>query len=504
MLLYIMKKYKMLLLIILLMLLFIMISNKCYIETYENYNEKKVIEFVPIILWKNDKGLYDIIKNEFNIVDTFSFTFNENNLRKKLEELYYPHKISIDDSRIKSKNIKILILEMKDPIYKIGSRNEHKNKPLNQTIIEFKENTRKKYNFTFFHSADFLNESQHTYKIFDIKKYITNELFINIDDLRGVIWLNKISDKYCLKNITETPHYLYLNDQKEYYEKYVTEIDNLHSTNIYNSLITSINSDKININNITISVSYHTDINKYVILDGFHRSCIYLNNNINYIKCRLTNQNQFLNLKNRYAHEHYFDFEKTMIELEKNNVRYVIIRGFNKLPITPDTDLDIVCHPEDLDKVKDIMLKELHLMNSKIIQIGLEKVNYVQFKTKNIPNNLIKNTYFHIDIYDNIFFFYEKKICMSKLLHKLFDNRIKYMMKFYIPTPEFEYFLLLIRICFDLGFLKDKHKYRLIELIPDVKNENNLFNYLNDMEKTHLLLKINDLSIPIVKSYPNI
>ena len=143
-------------------------------------------------------------------------------------------------------------------------------------------------------------------------------------------------------------------------------------------------------------------------------------------------------------------------------------------------------------------------MNSKIIQIDLEKVNYVQFKTKNIPNNLIKNTYFQIDIYDNIFFFYEKKICMSKLLHKLFDNRIKYMMKFYIPTPEFEYFLLLIRICFDLGFLKDKHKYRLIELITDVKNENNLFNYLNDMEKTHLLLKINDLSIPIVKSYPNI
>ena len=30
-----------------------------------------VIEFVPIILWKNDTGLYDIIKNEFNIVDTF-------------------------------------------------------------------------------------------------------------------------------------------------------------------------------------------------------------------------------------------------------------------------------------------------------------------------------------------------------------------------------------------------------------------------------------------------
>ena len=43
-------------------------------------------EFVPIVLWKNDTDLYNIINNEFNIVDTFSFIFNENELKKKLEE----------------------------------------------------------------------------------------------------------------------------------------------------------------------------------------------------------------------------------------------------------------------------------------------------------------------------------------------------------------------------------------------------------------------------------
>lgn len=465
-----------------------------------------VEEFVPIILWRNDKGLYDIIKNEFNIVDTFSFTFSDYELKEKLKELYYPHQIKENDPRIRSESIKILILKITDPIYKISSRKEHKNKPLNRTIIEFKEKTRKKYNCYFFHSSDLLNESQHVYRVFHIKKYITNELFINIDDLRGVIWLsrlNRVPYKYCLKNIVETPHYLYLNQKKEYYEKYVNEIDYSHSTTKYNSLITSTDSDKINVNNIIIPVSYHSDINKYVIVDGLHRACIYLNNGINYIKCKLTNENQF-NPKNRYAHEHYFDFEKTMIDLEENNIRYVIIRGFKKLPITPDTDLDIVCHPEDLDKAKDIMLKKLHLMKSKIIQIGSETVNYIQFKTKSIPNNLIKNTYFHIDIYDNIFFFYKEKICISKLLCKLFDNRIKYMTKFYIPTPEFEYFLLIIRVCFDLGILRDKHKNRLIELIPNVKDENHLFNYLNDMEKKHLILKINELFVPIVKNYPNV
>jgi hypothetical protein len=467
------------------------------------YKENAAIEFVPIILWKTDKSLYDIIKNQFNIVDTFSFTFNENNLRKKLEELYYPHKISTTDPRIKSENIKILILKMENPIYKIGSRNEHVNKPLNQTMIEFKNIRRKTYSWPCFHSADLLNESQHTFKVFDIKKYITNELFINIDDLRGLIWLNRVDDKYCLKKVAETPHYLYVNKEKEYYKEYTAKIDIGHSTTVYDSLISDMNSKKININNIIIPVSYDTDTNKYIIMDGLHRTSIILNNNFNYVKCKLLAENQN-KLQNRYAHEHYFDFEKTMIDLEKNNVRYVIIRGFKKLPITPDTDLDIVCHPEDLNKLKDIMLNKLHLMNSQIMKIGLENVNYMQFKTKNIPNKLIKNTYFHVDIYDNIFFFYKKKICLSNLLCKLFDNRIKYMDNFYIPTPEFEYFLLIIRICFDLGILRDKHKNRLIELIPDVKNENHLFNYLNEIEKKHLMIKIDCLSVPIVKNYPDI
>ena len=44
---------------------------------------KEIIEYVPIILWKNNEDLYNIIKKEFNIVDTFSFTFNENDLKKK-------------------------------------------------------------------------------------------------------------------------------------------------------------------------------------------------------------------------------------------------------------------------------------------------------------------------------------------------------------------------------------------------------------------------------------
>ena len=257
---------------------------------------KKIIEYIPIILWKNDKDLYNMFNNEFNIHDTFSFTFDKNELKIKLEKLYHPYEISENDPRIKSQNIKILILKIEDPVYIIGSINEIKNHPLNQSIIQFKEKTRKLYNHTFFHSSNHLNESQHLFKVFGIGKYIIKERFININELLGVIWLNKVNGDYCLTKIENSPHYLYLNDEKQYYVEYVTKIDKNHNTKKYDKLINSINSKTIctqKINNIIIPVSYNTSRNKYVIIDGFHRTSIYLNNDVNYIKCKIKNNNLF-------------------------------------------------------------------------------------------------------------------------------------------------------------------------------------------------------------------
>jgi hypothetical protein len=101
------------------------------------FKEDTVVEFVPIILWKNDENLRNIIKKTFNVVDNFILTFNKDELKIKLEELYYPHKLKINDPRICSQNIEILVLKMIDPTYKIFSRSEHINKPLNETIINF-------------------------------------------------------------------------------------------------------------------------------------------------------------------------------------------------------------------------------------------------------------------------------------------------------------------------------------------------------------------------------
>ena len=62
-----------------------------------------IVEFVPIIIWKNNDNLLDTIKSKFDIVDTFTFSFSKKEMKKKLYELYHPIKIN-DDIRINSNN----------------------------------------------------------------------------------------------------------------------------------------------------------------------------------------------------------------------------------------------------------------------------------------------------------------------------------------------------------------------------------------------------------------
>ena len=190
-------------------------------------------EFVPLILWKNDNSLIEIIQNTFTVVDIFDFSFGSKEMKIKLDELYYPHKINDKDVRISSKNIKIIVVKIDNPDYVIMTRKEHKNKPLNKTIIDFKETTRKIYNYTYFHTADYLNECQDVFNVFKINKYKTNERFININNLLAIIHLRKAGWKenpqqITLKKVQDTPHYLYLTGCKEYYKSYTETKDINH------------------------------------------------------------------------------------------------------------------------------------------------------------------------------------------------------------------------------------------------------------------------------------
>jgi hypothetical protein len=397
---------------------------------------------------------------------------------------------------------------MENPDYVFMSRGEHINKPLNRTIINFKNETRKKFNWTFFHSSDYLNESQHCFVVFNIPKYINGTKFVEINQLLGVIFLDKIFGDHYLTVLERSPHYQFLKGDKQHYLKYL-KIDKGHSEEKFNELIKKLSNKQTllsKINDIQVFLSYSNKHKKYIIKDGFHRSSLYKFHNIGYIKCKMVDDNLFENAS--HIHDHYYDLAMTAKKLNENNIRYTVVRGFNKLPLTPDTDLDIICHPEDVDKMKNIMAQRMILQPNSIKRINMNGtfVNYVSYMTTGIKDTRINNKHFHIDIYDNVFFFYKTNINLPSILNILFkkENQIKFLGLINIPTPEFEYFLLLLRIGFDLGWLKPKHKNRLLEIIPKVQNKNNLFSVLNDVQKKHLSACIKKHSVPIVNNYPSL
>ena len=263
-------------------------------------------EYVPIIIWKYNENLIQLVKDSFDVVDIFTFNFNEDNdeLKNKMEQLYFPHKIRESDERIHSKQVKLIVLKLTKPRYEIFSRKEHKNKPLNKSIIDFKDKTRKQYDFTYFHSPDYLNESQKTFEVFKINKYITNTKFININDLVAVVLTDKPKKvngvkkpyAYEYRNISNTPQYLYLLGNKDSYriisEKRANNVEK-YKNYTYNDLINELPKESIlkNINLITIPVYFDKKNKKYIIRDGIHRSSLYLFNNISYIKCKVIDDN---------------------------------------------------------------------------------------------------------------------------------------------------------------------------------------------------------------------
>ena len=53
---------------------------------------------------------------------------------------------------------------------------------------------------------------------------------------------------------------------------------------------------------------------------------------------------------------HFEQFNEIINNFNREKIIYMIIRGFMLLPMTPDSDLDIVIKTEDFDKAEKIMI----------------------------------------------------------------------------------------------------------------------------------------------------
>lgn len=176
-------------------------------------------------------------------------------------------------------------------------------------------------------------------------------------------------------------------------------------------------------------------------------------------------------------------------KLNKNNINFIIIRGFKYLPKKPDTDLDIIIKPNDYSKFSDLIKK---LSKEKLIKLSKKKVYnynekeyfYLPFFTHErfINGEHLPGRRYRFDTYSDLFFFESKNnafIVNSLFKNYLFKNKIK-VNNYFIPDPVSEVILLIFRNMFDKdGKWTGKHKNRILELIEDINVDE--FNYVKNL-----------------------
>jgi len=461
------------------------------------------IEYASICCWEENETVFQIIKNKFKIKEEVQLQLSVDEKLVLLRKLYHPHNVRHTDPRVQSKSkITIFVLELRSPKIKIISRREHKNKPMYEELIEFKEYIRgvgtsqKSKRMVVCHMPDWLNEANHFFEVFGLHKYINKNKYYMIDELKGIIFLDDKGGwrNLMINKINETPHYKYARGDKTDYIKYVHNIDKKRSFDKFDQMIKTVPESLSSLPPILLCRDF--DGTTLKIWDGLHRASILHASGHLYVKgyeksaeeCRNCN-----NAKNTYVHDHDADFQMTIDELNSNNIRYVITRGFKNLPQSPDTDIDLVCHPDDYQKLDSIFLKRLQLKHSKKLVIDSTECKYVQYITTKEPRKDIANTYFHIDVYDHCYTFYIKKVLMDfKFLDALFSKRIKKDF-YFIPSAEHEIFLLLMRMILECKTIKRKHTERISELIPTANRENiiEMFNEIkNDEIRSYFTNKV--------------
>jgi hypothetical protein len=182
-------------------------------------------------------------------------------------------------------------------------------------------------------------------------------------------------------------------------------------------------------------------------------------------------------------------FANFIKELNDNQVNYLIIRGFSKLPDKPDSDIDLVCHRSDWDIFNKIASKHL----SKDPKEPFENYGFAEYCdmlyhpyfTPGPKQPDISNGCFRIDSYNSIYFsspfnnFKTFWTISNDISEKIFSEKKKISTTdydFFTPNNIHELILLLLRSLLDImGWkkqeCKQKHKNRISNLLPKCNQE---------------------------------
>lgn len=176
-------------------------------------------------------------------------------------------------------------------------------------------------------------------------------------------------------------------------------------------------------------------------------------------------------------------FANFINDLNTNNICYLILRGFGKLPISPDSDIDLAVSPSDWEKFNQIAAKHLSKdPNEPFENYGFAEycdMLYHPYFTPGAKDRSISNGCFRVDSYNSIYFsspfnnFKSFWTVPANLSENIYSQRKKCSNQeydYYIPSPEHEVILLVLRSVLDvMGWkrkkCKQKHKDRIRQVL---------------------------------------
>ena len=180
--------------------------------------------------------------------------------------------------------------------------------------------------------------------------------------------------------------------------------------------------------------------------------------------------------------KHKDQFIDLLNEINEQNIDYVIIRGFLRLPESPDNDIDLIAKDEDFDRCISIIKKRMkhnYSHNHGFAEyIDMKNISYY---TLGPDDPKITHYRFYVDT-DNGFFFkspinnfttyWTVPLAFSNYVHETKIKRELGDTYYYIPSTECELTLQILRNVLDLkGKWQQKSINRVNDLIEDIEEE---------------------------------
>lgn len=146
-------------------------------------------------------------------------------------------------------------------------------------------------------------------------------------------------------------------------------------------------------------------------------------------------------------------------DLDKQNIRYIVLRGYREYPERIRTDLDIACHMDDQKQYYETAKKHFGITAEPCItKLDNNICIYWDFKVDDKSDNEEKIQCIRLDLYNGIYFFHKKKYLLTKESNDyIFNNRVKHHC-FYIPSLEIDIVTNILRCVYDKGTTLDEKR----------------------------------------------